>query len=127
MRQHLKLLLYALVVNSRASAANARSLEGNTGSANISAGERAAEFRLGVDGAAIARSRAHYEQRLSECHQFRAIAGFRKPEGEGWDFSGLTLGNGLQWSTQGRAGEGFNGGLRLAYLFADGPTKRQCG
>lgn len=120
MHRSKRLLLCAFVVTSLAGAANAQSLTGNVGSANIAAGERAAELRLGVGEAGIAQSRAHYEHSLSEWYQFRAIAAFRKPEAEGWDYSGLTLENWLQWSTEGREGKGLNGGLRLAYTFADG-------
>ncbi len=101
-------------------AAHAQSLAGNVGSASISPGERALEFRVGTDDAGAAQSRLHYQHGLSDWYQLRAIATFRKPADEAWDYSGLTLENWFQWSAEDAGGDGFNGGLRLAYTLADG-------
>lgn len=103
--------------------ANAQSLTGNVGSAGINTGEQAAEFRMGVDDEGSARSRIHYERALSDWYQLRAIASFRRDDGNTWDYSGFTLENWFQWADEKRNGAGFNGGLRLAYTFADGTAR----
>ena len=99
--------------------AQAQSLTGNAGSANITAGDRAAELRAGIDDEGNAQSRVHIEQAFTGWYQLRAIASFRQPDGASWDYSGFTLENWFQWTEEGRDGEGLNGGLRLAYTFAE--------
>ena len=100
--------------------ANAQSLTGNVGSAGINPGEQAAEWRIGVDDKGSARSRIHYERAPTDWYQLRAIASFRRDDGDTWDYSGFTLENWFQWAAEKSDGAGFNGGLRLAYTFADG-------
>ncbi len=112
------LSLCCLVAFASASSAKAQSLTGNVGSANIGAGDRAAEARLGVDDAGSAASRFHYEYAFSDWYQLRTIASFRRPEDGEWAYSGLTLENWFQWAEEGGNNEGFNGGVRLAYTFA---------
>ncbi len=105
---------------SQAGFANAQSLTGNVGSANITAGERSAEARFGMDDEGGAQSRAHYEQSLTGWYKLRLIASFRKPDGGDWDYSGLTAENWLQWASESKTGQGFNGGLRVSYTVSDG-------
>lgn len=101
--------------------AGAQSLTGNVGSAGISQGERSVEFRTGFDGEGNAASRLHYDQALTDWYQFRVIGAFRRPDGEDWDFAGLTFENWFQWSEEAEDKSGFNGGLRLSYGLSDGP------
>lgn len=101
--------------------AAAQSLTGNVGSAGISEGEQSVEARLGFDEDGNAGTRLHYDNAFTGWYQLRVITAFSKPEDGDWDFSALTLENWLQWSEEGADGEGFNGGLRFAYGFADGP------
>jgi len=119
MPQPIRLASLALTVAGFASAASAQSLTGNVGSANITAGDRAAEARLGMNDEGAAQSRFHYEQAFSERYQLRVIAAFRKTDDQDWDYSGLTFENWFQWSTESKSGDGFNGGLRLGYTFSD--------
>jgi hypothetical protein len=100
--------------------AGAQSLTGNVGSANITAGDRAAEVRLGTDDTGLVQGRLHMEHAFSGWYQLRAIAAFRKPDDADWDYSGLTLENWFQWAEEGKDERGFNGGLRLAYTWSDG-------
>lgn len=112
-------LLLSLVVSGVfTGAAQAQSLTGNAGSANISAGDSAAELRAGIDDEGNARSRVHIEHAFTDWYQLRAIASFRLPEGGSWDYSGFTLENWFQWAEEAGDGAGLNGGLRLAYTFA---------
>ncbi len=101
-----------------ACAAEAQSLTGNAGSASINAGDRSAEFRVGVDDTGAAQSRAHYDHAFAEWYQLRSIVSFRRPDGEDWDYSGLTFENWFQWSEENKDDTGFNGGARVAYTFA---------
>lgn len=112
--------LFVFVCACASGAAVAQSLTGNVGSAGVSAGERAAEVRVGMDDAGNAAARVQYEQAFSGWYQLRAIAAFRQPEDGSWDYSGLTIENWFQWAEESRDGAGFNGGLRLAYTLADG-------
>lgn len=112
-------LLTLLLGAGTCGAASAQSLTGNVGSANVSAGGRAAEVRAGVDDAGAAQVRVHYEQAFSDWYQVRAIAAFRQADDADWEYSGLTVENSFQWSEEARDGTGFNGGLRLAYTIAD--------
>lgn len=100
--------------------AGAQSLTGNVGSANITAGDRAAEIRLGTDDTGLVQGRLHMEHAFSGWYQLRAIAAFRKPDDADWDYSGLTLENWFQWAEEGKDDRGINGGLRLAYTWSDG-------
>lgn len=100
--------------------AAAQSLTGNVGSAGVSEGERGIEARLGLDEEGSAASRIHYDHAFTGWYQLRVIGSFRRPDGEDWDFSALTLENWFQWSEETRDNSGFNGGIRLAYSFADG-------
>ncbi len=100
--------------------AHAQSLTGNVGSANISAGERSVEARIGIDEDSVAQSRVHYEQSLAGWYKLRLIAGFRKPDGGDWDYSSITAENWVQWASESKTGEGFNGGLRVSYTVSDG-------
>ncbi|MEQ9437279.1 hypothetical protein [Hyphomonas sp.] len=100
--------------------ASAQSLTGNVGSAGVTSGEQAAEFRVGIDDTGLAQSRIHYEQAFSDCYQLRAIVLLRRDDGEAWDYSGFTVENWFQWAEEQSDGAGFHGGLRLAYTFADG-------
>ncbi|QYJ01381.1 hypothetical protein KUV46_03055 [Thalassovita mediterranea] len=102
------------------SEANAQSLTGNVGSAGISDGEQSVETRFGVNDAGDAAARIHYDYAATGWYQLRLISSFSRPEDEDWDFSAFTVENWFQWSEEARSGEGFNGGLRLAYGFADG-------
>jgi len=115
-----KLVCCVLAVAAIAGIASAQSLTGNVGSAGVTSGERAAEFRIGVDDTGSARSRIHYDQAFSDWYQLRAIASFRRDDGDAWDYSGFTFENWFQWAEEQSDGAGFNGGLRLAYTFADG-------
>ncbi len=97
-----------------------QSLTGNVGSAGISSGEQSIEIRAGIDAEGNLASRVHYNQAFSAWYQLSVIAAFERPEGGDFDFSGLTLENWLQWSEEAKDQSGFNGGLRLAYTFAEG-------
>jgi hypothetical protein len=103
-----------------ASPAAAQSLTGNVGSAGITKGERAVEVRAGFNEAGDAASRLHFDHAFSDWYQLRVIAGFAQPDGEDWDYRGLTFENWFQWREEQRDGAGFNGGLRFAYTFNDG-------
>lgn len=109
--------LFLAAAGALTSAAQAQSLTGNAGSANITAGDRAAEFRTGIDDEGNVQSRVHIEQAFTGWYQLRAIAAFRQPDGGAWDYSGVTLENWFQWSEESSDDTGFNGGLRLAYTF----------
>ena len=109
---------YLAAASAFTGAAEAQSLTGNAGSANITAGERAAELRAGIDNDGNTQSRVHVEQAFTGWYQLRAIAAFRQPDGDDWDYSGLTLENWFQWAEEGDEDAGLNGGLRLAYTFA---------
>jgi len=104
-----------------AAPANAQSLTGNVGSAGVTDGERSVEFRTGFDDEGNAAGRLHYDYALTDWYQFRVIGAFRKPDKQDWDFTGLTFENWFQWSEEAGDQSGFNGGLRLAYGFSDGP------
>ncbi len=97
-----------------------QSLTGNVGSAGISPGEQSIEARAGIDAQGNLASRVHYDQAFSAWYKFRVIAAFERPEDGDFDFSGLTVENWLQWSEEAKDQSGFNGGLRVAYTFADG-------
>lgn len=97
-----------------------QSLTGNVGSAAITAGESAAEIRLGVNDDGDAAARAHYEYAFTDAYQLRVIGTFSQPDDQDWDFRGLTFENWFQWAKESKDGAGFNGGLRLAYTFIDG-------
>ena len=118
MPQSISLASLVLAVAGFASAASAQSLSGNVGSANITAGDRAAEARLGIGDEGAAQSRFHFEQAFSDWYQLRVIAAFRKPDDQDWDYSGVTFENWFQWSAESKSGDGFNGGLRLGYTFS---------
>ncbi len=109
--------LFLAAAGALAGTAQAQSLTANAGSANITAGDRAAEFRAGLDDEGNVQSRVHFEQAFTGWYQLRAIAAFRQPDGEDWDYSGMTLENWFQWSEESSDNTGFNGGLRLAYTF----------
>lgn len=100
--------------------AKAQSLTGNVGSAGISDGEQSVETRFGINDAGDAAARIHYDFAATGWYQLRLISSFSRPDNEDWDFSAFTVENWFQWSEEARSGEGFNGGLRLAYGFADG-------
>lgn len=100
--------------------ANAQSLTGNVGSANISAGESAVEVRTGFSDNGDASARIHYEHAFSNSYQLRVIGSFSQPDSADWDFSRLTFENWFQWAEEADDTSGFNGGLRVAYTFADG-------
>ncbi len=100
--------------------AHAQSLTGNVGSANISAGERSVEVRAGFGDNGDAGARIHYEHAFSGSYQLRVIGSFSQPDSADWDFTGLTFENRFQWAEEADDSSGFNGGLRLAYTFADG-------
>lgn len=101
-------------------AALAQSLTGNVGSADVSAGERAYEFRIGISEEGDIGSRAHFDVAFNDWYQLRTIAAFAQPDAEDWEFRGLTFENWFQWREEGEDGSGYNGGLRLAYTFAEG-------
>ncbi len=115
----LRPFLLLAVVSAFTGVAQAQSLTGNAGSAKITAGDRAAELRSGVNDEGNAQGRVHIEQAFTGWYQLRAIASFRQPEGRSWDYSGFTLENWFQWAEEGGEGEGLNGGLRLAYTFSE--------
>lgn len=98
----------------------AQSLTGNVGSAGISEGEKSLETRFGINDAGDAGARLHYDYAATGWYQLRLITSFSRPEDKDWDFSAFTVENWFQWSEEARSGEGFNGGIRLAYGFADG-------
>lgn len=100
--------------------ANAQSLTGNVGSANISAGESAVEVRTGFSDNGDAGARIHYEHAFSDSYQLRVIGSFSQPNSADWDFTGLTFENWFQWAKEADDASGFNGGIRVAYTFADG-------
>ena len=100
--------------------AKAQSLTGNVGSAGISDGEQSVETRFGINDAGDAAARIHYDYAATGWYQLLLISSFSRPDDEDWDFSAFTVENWLQWSEEARSGEGFNGGFRLAYGFADG-------
>lgn len=100
--------------------AYSQSLTGNVGSAAITAGESAAELRLGVNDDGDAAARAHYEYAFTDAYQLRVIGSFSQPDDQDWDFRALTFENWFQWVEESKDGAGFNGGLRLAYTFTDG-------
>lgn len=100
--------------------AGAQSLTGNVGSAGVSKGEQSVEARIGLDDQGNAASRVHYDHAFTDWYQLRLIAGFSQPEDKDWDFSSVTLENWFQWREEARDNSGFNGGLRVAYSFADG-------
>ncbi|MBI1291976.1 hypothetical protein GC173_12160 [bacterium] len=100
--------------------AAAQSLTGNVGSAAVNRGERSIEARFGANDQGNAAARIHFDYAFTDWYQLRTIASFSRPEGGDWDVSGLTFENWLQWSEEARDGEGFNGGVRLAYTFRDG-------
>lgn len=100
--------------------ANAQSLTGNVGSANISAGESAVEVRTGLGDNGDAGARLHYDHAFSDNYQLRVIGSFSRPDSADWDFSGLTFENWFQWAEEAPDASGFNGGLRLGYTFVDG-------
>lgn len=104
-----------------AAPASAQSLTGNVGSASITGGERSVEFRTGFDDEGNAAGRLHYDYGLNDWFQVRVIGTFRQPDGQDWNFSGLTFENWFQWSEEAEDNSGFNGGLRLSYGFSDGP------
>lgn len=99
--------------------AHGQSLTGNVGSAAITAGESASELRFGLNDEGDAAARVHYEYAFSETYQLRIIGSFSRPDDQDWGFRGLTFENWLQWAEEARNGEGFNGGIRLAYTFAE--------
>ncbi|RIJ31341.1 hypothetical protein [Henriciella algicola] len=101
-------------------AAEAQSLTGNVGSAGISDGEQSIETRFGINDDGDAGARVHYDYAATGWYQLRLISSFSRPDDEDWDFSAFTVENWFQWSEEARSGEGFNGGLRFAYGFADG-------
>lgn len=105
---------------SHAELANAQSLTGNVGSANITEGDRSVEARIGTDEAGTIQSRVHVEQSFAGWYKLRLIAGFSKPEEGDWDYSGVTAENWFQWASESKTGEGFNGGLRLSYTVSNG-------
>lgn len=100
--------------------AHAQSLTGSVGSANISVGESAIEVRAGLGDNGHAAARFSYEHAFSDWYQLRVIGSFSQSDGQDWDFGALTLENWFQWAEEAQDGTGFNGGLRLAYAFADG-------
>jgi hypothetical protein len=97
----------------------AQSLTGNVGSAGITAGERAAEFRSGVDDEGNVGARLHYDHAFTDRYQLRLIGAFRRPDGGDVEYSAFTVENWLQWAKEAGDGAGFNGGLRLAWTFAE--------
>ncbi len=107
--------------------AEAQSLTGNVGSAGVTDGERAVEFRAGLDDENNVASRIHYDHSFSDWYQLRLIGRFSRPEDENWDFTSFTVENWFQWSEEASDGQGFNGGLRFAYAFADdgGPDEAE--
>lgn len=96
-----------------------QSLTGNVGSAGISAGERSVEWRAGMDDGGNLASRVHFDQAINGWYQFRVIGSFERPDGEAWDYTGLTVENWFQWSEERNDNSGFNGGFRLSYGLAD--------
>lgn len=113
------LSVWCLVAIASPSLAEAQSLTGNVGSANVGGGDRSAEARLGIDETGSAASRLHYEYAFSDWYQLRTIASFRRPDDGEWSYSGLTLENWFQWAEEGANNKGFNGGVRLAYTFTE--------
>ncbi len=107
--------------------ASAQSLTGNVGSAGVTNGEQAVETRFGFDDDGNAAGRLHYDRSFTDWYQLRIIGSFSQPDGGDWDFSALTLENWFQWSEEADDDSGFNGGLRLAYGFADdgGPDEAE--
>ncbi|KCZ93049.1 hypothetical protein HHI_10189 [Hyphomonas hirschiana VP5] len=101
-------------------AAWGQSLTGNVGSAGISQGDRSAEWRAGMEDEGNLASRIHFDQAITGWYQVRVTGSFRKPDGQDWDYTGLTIENWFQWSEEAGDTSGFNGGLRLAYGFSDG-------
>lgn len=100
--------------------AEAQSLTGNVGSAGVSDGEQSLETRFGINDNGDAGARVHYDYAATDWYQLRLISSFSRPNAEDWDFSAFTVENWFQWSEEARSNEGFNGGLRFAYGFADG-------
>lgn len=103
------------------SAAGAQSLTGNVGSADITKGERAIESRFGVNDEGDAAARVQFEDAFTDWYQVRIIGSFDRPDGGQWNINSATIENWFQWREEKKDGSGFNGGLRLAYIFNDGP------
>jgi len=110
--------LILAVTSAFTAGAQAQSLTGNAGSANISEGDRALELRAGIDDEGNVQTRVHIEQAFTGWYQLRAISAFRQLKGGSWGYSGFTLENWFQWAEEGEDGRGLNGGLRLAYTLA---------
>lgn len=100
--------------------AHAQSLTGNVGSANITAGESAAEVRVGIRNDGDIGARVQYEHAFSDIYQLRVIGTFAQPDSADWEFRGLTFENWFQWAEEADDASGFNGGIRAAYTFVDG-------
>ncbi|WP_306251624.1 hypothetical protein [Parvularcula sp. IMCC14364] len=107
--------------------AHAQSLTGNVGSAGVTDGEQAFEARLGINDDGDAASRIHYDYSFNDWYQLRIIVSFSQPDGEDWDYTGITFENWLQWREEADDNSSFNGGLRFAYGFADdgGPDEAE--
>jgi hypothetical protein len=100
--------------------AHTQSLTGNVGSASVSAGESAVEFRTGVNDTGDAAARVHYENDFSGWYQLRVIGSFSQPDGEDWNFRALTVDSWHQWAEEADDNSAFNGGFRLGYSLAGG-------
>ncbi len=112
-------LVAVVVLGVAAPKAHAQSLTGNVGSAGVTRGEQAVETRFGVDDDGNVAARIHYDNAFTDWYQLRIIGSFSRPDGGKVNFSGLTFENWFQWSKEADDQSGFNGGLRLAYTYAD--------
>ena len=105
----------------------AQSLTGNVGSAGVTDGEQAFEARIGFNDDGDAAGRVHYDYSFNDWYQLRIIGSFSQPDGEDWDYTGITFENWFQWREEADDNSIFNGGLRFAYGFADdgGPDEAE--
>ena len=120
-RQIAPVALVAGIALAATPTAHAQSLTGNVGSAAITKGESAVESRFGMNDEGRLAARFQYEHAFTDWYQLRFIGAFDRPDGGDWDVNGATVENWFQWREESKDGSGFNGGLRLAYTFNDGP------